>query len=157
MMASNDMPRTMNPDGAATLKSLLRGLLAIMDQVSVQLTTVIAGQVAADPKGVQWSYVAAAGGLLNTTAVPIRAAEQGKRHFITGLQVSLGGALAGTVVAVRDGANGSVLWRGSVGPNGVIAAAFATPLRGSVGNLLEVVLSSTVSSAAYFNAQGFTA
>jgi outer membrane murein-binding lipoprotein Lpp len=194
-----DMPPTTSPTGAATLKSLLRGLLLAMDsqntaqgaafqqnglilaglaalgtkldavatsngQVAAKLDVlankldaVLASQVAADPKGAQWAYVATAGGLLSTTAVPIRTAEAGKRHYITSLQATLGGALTGTVVMVRDGAGGPVLWRGAVGPNSTIAATFPTPLRGTTGALLEVVLASNVSAAAFFNAQGFTA
>lgn len=116
------------------------------------------------PETADWSYVAAASGISNTTtAVTIKtAAGAGVRSYITSLQISTDGALgAATEVAIRDGAGGAVLWRDKLSTTGRIsgqAISFPTPLKSTANTLLEVVtLSLTITGAVYFNAQGYTA
>lgn len=111
---------------------------------------------------VDWSYVAATGGIVNTTtAVTIKAASgtASIRNYITAIQISTDTLGAATELAIRDGAAGPVLWRlklntAAISPTTII---FPTPLRGSSNTLLEVVtLSATVTGGVFFNAQGYT-
>ena len=114
--------------------------------------------------GKDWFYVPAAAGILNTTtAVTIKAAAgTNVRNYITGIQVSTNLALGtATVLAVRDGAGGTVLWRLSL-PTTINPAGwdftFPTPLRGSANTLLEVVtITATTTGTVWFNAQGYEA
>lgn len=114
--------------------------------------------------GNDWFYVPATAGISNTTtAVTIKAAAgTNVRSYITGIQVSTTAALgAATVLAIRDGAGGTVLWRLSI-PTTINPAGwsftFPTPLRSSANTLLEVVtLTASVSGAVYVNVQGYTA
>ncbi len=116
------------------------------------------------PDGTDWSYVPAVAGISNTTtAVTIKAAGgTNVINYITAIQVSTTAALgAATVLAIRDGAGGTVLWRLSI-PTTINPAGwsftFPTPLRGSANTLLEVVtLTASVTGAVYVNAQGYTA
>lgn len=109
--------------------------------------------------GTGWSYAAAATGILNSTiAVTIKAAVAGQVASIKSLQVMAEALGAATELAIRDGANGTVLWRLKIGTGGLTAGlpvVFGSPLRGTAGNLLEVVtLTASVTGAVYFNAQG---
>jgi hypothetical protein len=110
-----------------------------------------------------WQYAAAAGGLANTTtAVPIApAAGAGLRNYLSGLQLSASALGAATEVAIRDGAGGTVLWRGYVGTDGISGVqgvTFDKPLKGTANTLMEAVtLTATVTGGVYVNAQGFVA
>ena len=109
-----------------------------------------------------WFYVPAVAGISNTTtAVTIKAAGGALiKNYITGIQVSTTAALgAATVLAIRDGAAGTVLWRLSL-PTTINPAGwnitFPTPLVGTADTLLEVVtLTASVTGAVYVNAQGY--
>lgn len=111
--------------------------------------------------GARWQYAAASGGIANTTtAVTITAAAGSSvRNYLTSLQINAGALGAATEVAVRDGAGGTVLWRGVVGTGGSTqSVVFPTPLRGTANTLMEVVtLTATVTGGVYINAQGYTA
>lgn len=110
----------------------------------------------------RWSYAAAAGGVSNTTtAVTIKAAAgAGVRNYITSVQLSADTLGAATEVVVRDGAGGTVLWRGRIGTagvSGVQSVPLAVPIAGTANTLLEVsTLTATVSGGVYFNCQGYT-
>ena len=109
--------------------------------------------------GARWSYAAAAAGILNsTTAVTIKAAVAGQVASVRSLQIMAEALGAATELAIRDGAAGTVLWRTKIGTGGLtagLAITFASPLRGTAGNLLEVVtLTASVTGAVYVNAQG---
>lgn len=116
--------------------------------------------VTEDPAS-NWSYAAAAAGIVNTTtAVTVKAAAGGTmRNYVTGIQVMAEALGAVTELAVRDGAAGPVLWRTKLALVGLIGQAshkFDPPLRGSANTLLEVVtLSASITGAVYFNAQGY--
>jgi len=105
-----------------------------------------------------WSYAAASGGLVNTTAVTIRAAgAAGVRNYLKALQVVNGHATVSTEVLIRDGAAGTVLHRGwAQAAGGGFACTFDPPLRGTAATLLEVV-NVTTGSAVYVNASGYVA
>ena len=114
--------------------------------------------------GNDWSYAPAVAGISNTTtAVTVKAAGGANvRNYITAIQVSTNTALGtATVLAVRDGAAGTVLWRlaipTTINPDGW-SFVFPTPLRGTANTLLEVVtLTASTTGAVWFNAQGYTA
>lgn len=105
-----------------------------------------------------WSYAAASGGIVNTTAVTIKAAAAaGIRNYLRSLQVINSAAVA-SEFSVRDGAAGTVLYRGYV-PASMTAQQqinFDPPLRGTAATLMEVVMATTA-TATMFNAQGWIA
>jgi hypothetical protein len=113
----------------------------------------------ADPSS-YWSYAAATSGIVNTTtAVTIKtAAGAGIRNYLSSLSIShdaLGGA---TEIAIRDGAAGTVLWRGKLQTTAAEekTIAFNPPLKGTANTLLEVVTLTAVTGGVFVNAQGFT-
>lgn len=110
-----------------------------------------------------WSYAAAAGGIVNSTvAVTIKAAAgTSLRNYVSSISMAHG-TLGGTVeVAIRDGAGGTVLWRGWLnttavdGSSGAGSIMFDPPLRSTANTLLEFVVLTAVTGGVYFNAQGF--
>lgn len=111
-----------------------------------------------------WSYAAAAAGILNTTtAVTIKtaAAGAGQKNYITAIQIVAEALGAATEVAIRDGAGGTVLWRAKIGLTGLLGGMtikLPTPIAGTANTLLEVVtLTASITGAVYVNAQGFVA
>lgn len=150
------------------------GLMAQCDDSSITATTenqagnlrrdCASGALITRPYETQansWSYAAAASGISNTTtAVTIKASAGGTlRNCLTSLQISAGTLGAATEVAVRDGAGGTVVWRGFLSTSGGNQSmSFQSPVCGTAATLMEVVtLSATVTGAVYINAQGFAA
>jgi len=110
----------------------------------------------------EWSYVAASGGILNTTtAVTLKtAAGAPYRNYLTSIQVQAEALANATEIAVRDGAGGTVLWRIKIPTTGLDLKQidFADPLKSSSATLLEVVtLTASGTGAVYVNAQGYVA
>ena len=111
----------------------------------------------------EWVYAAASGGITNTTTAATLVAAQaaGVRNYLTSLQLSSDALGAATEIAIRDGAGGTVLWRGKIGTAGiagVITIQFSDPLKSTAATLLEVVtLSASVFGGVYVNAQGYIA
>jgi len=133
---------------------------------TADLVSTVVGALVTKPYSIpeqDWSYAAAASGIVNTTtAVTIKAAAAaGIRNYITGLQIVSEALGTATEVAIRDGAGGAVLWRMFIGTGGFVNGMpiqFATPLRGTAATLLEVVtLTASGTGAVYVNAQGYTA
>lgn len=108
--------------------------------------------------GATWNYAAASGGITNMTGVTAKAAAgAGIRNYITRVQVVNGHATVSTDVQIRDGAAGTVLWRGfAAAAGGGASAVFDPPLRGTANTLVEIACGTT-GTATYFNLQGFTA
>lgn len=108
-----------------------------------------------------WSYVAASGGILNTTTAVtmVAAAGAGIRNYLTSIQLSAPTLGAATEVAIRDGAAGTVIWRGFMSTaGGHQSHVLASPIKSTANTLLEVVtLTASVTGAVYVNAQGFQA
>jgi hypothetical protein len=104
--------------------------------------------------GKAWRYVAASGGITNTTAVTIADAPgTGKAVHLTEIEIINGNA-TGTEVAIRNGAAGDVLWRGfAVQALGPLIVKFQEPIICSVDTLMEVVCVTT-GSLTYVNARG---
>lgn len=105
-----------------------------------------------------WGYAAASGGITDTTGVTAKAAAgAGVRNYITAVQVINGHASVNTDVQIRDGASGTVLWRGfAQAGGGGVSAEFNPPLRGTANTLVQVACGTT-GTATYFNLQGYTA
>lgn len=107
----------------------------------------------------EWTYPAASGGINNSnTAVTIKAAPTaGVRNYISDIQIQTGALSTATELAIRDGSGGTVLWRTQLQTTAMPLTGFnfQTPLRGSLGNLLEVLTITASTGAVYFNAQGF--
>jgi hypothetical protein len=108
-----------------------------------------------------WSYAAATSGIAaTTTAVTIKAAAgTGLRNYIDSIQIdhdTLGNA---TEFAIRDGAGGTVLWRGKLKTTAMPLTSinFDTPLRGSTNTLLEVVTLTSATGGVFVNVQGHVA
>jgi len=111
----------------------------------------------------EWSYVAASGGITNTTtAVTLAAgAGSGVRNYITSLQVSSDTLGTATEVVIRDGVGGAALWRAKIGTAGTVGIQdirFHPPLRGSSNTLVEAAcVTATGTGSIYLNAQGYKA
>ena len=111
----------------------------------------------------EWQYAAASGGITNTTTAATLVAAQaaGVRNYLTSLQISSDVLGAATEIAIRDGAGGTVLWRGKIGTAGIAGVStiqFSDPLKSTAATLLEVVtLSASVTGGVYVNAQGYIA
>lgn len=107
-----------------------------------------------------WSYAAATGGIVNSaTAVTLKAAAgAGVRNYLKTLQLDHDVLGAATEIAVRDGAGGTVLWRGrlqtaALEGNSIV---FDPPLKGTANMLMEVVTLTAVTGGVFVNAQGYT-
>jgi len=111
----------------------------------------------------EWSYVAASGGITNTTTAVTLAggAGSGVRNYITSLQLASDVLGTATEVVIRDGVGGTVLWRTKIGTSGIVSPInikFQPPLRSSTNTLLEIAtLTATGTGSIYVNAQGYKA
>ena len=81
------------------------------------------------------------------------------RNYLSGLIISTDALGAATELAVRDGAGGTVLWRGklqttAMNPTNI---QFPTPLYSTANTLLEVVTLTAVTGGVYVDATGYTA
>lgn len=132
---------------------------------SLYVTNGVEGALINKPYAVStsdWNYAAASGGITNTTtAVTIAPAAGGAlRNYATAIQLSTTALGVSTEIAIRDGAGGTVLWRGTLSTTAANPSAFTlpSPIRGSANTLMEVVtLTASVTGSVYFNAQGYTA
>ncbi len=101
-----------------------------------------------------WRYAAAAGGIVNTEAVAIKAAAgAGVRNALTAIQISNAHASAATEVTISDGA--TVIWRNHLAAGTLMDVEFPTPLLGTANTALSVACVTT-GAAVYVNAQGYT-
>ena len=111
----------------------------------------------------EWSYVAASGGITNTTTpVDIAAgAGSGVRNYITSLQVSSDTLGTATEVVIQDGVAGPILWRAKIGTAGTVGIQnirFHPPLRGSTYTIMRFAcVTATGTGSIYINAQGYKA
>lgn len=127
------------------------------DQVGA-LATMIGAQVM-EPFSIpesSWLYAAAAGGIINTTDVVIKAAAAaGIRNYLTSLQLCNRNAVA-TEFVVKD--NATVIWRTHLPANMVdsMDISFDKPLRGSAATVMNVACITTAAQV-YCNAQGYIA
>lgn len=155
---AHDSPTSGNPlQVAGEARSTDRTQVADAD-VARFITTLL-GKTIVQPfatPSLTWNYAAASGGITNTTGVTAKAAAgAGVRNYITMAQVINGHASVDTDVQIRDGAAGTVLWRGfaKAGGGGCVAK-FDPPLRGTANTLVEVACGTT-GTATYVNLQGY--
>jgi hypothetical protein len=108
----------------------------------------------------EWSYAAAAGGVINTTDVVLAAAAgAGLRRYLTAIQLVNASASVTTEVVVKDGA--TVIWRGWLGSQGAgdhheAYLTFPSPIKTTANAALNFACITT-GAAVYVNAQGYTA
>ena len=111
----------------------------------------------------EWSYVAASGGITNTTtAVTIAGgAGSGVRNYITSLQVSSDTLGTATEVVIQDGVAGAILWRAKIGTAGTVGIQdirFHPPLRGTTNTIMRFACATaTGTGSIYINVQGYKA
>lgn len=157
---AHDSPIGGNPVRIAG-RALTSDYTAVAAGDTADLITTLLGKLVtmpyANPNNT-WSSAAASGGIVNTTGVTAKAAAgAGVRNYIVSIDVVNGHATVDTDVQIRDGAAGTVLWRGfAKAAGGGISRKFDPPLRGSANTLVEIACGTT-GSATYFNLAGFTA
>lgn len=127
---------------------------------TADLVTTVVGAVIQKPYSIpeaDWQYAAAAGGIINTTDVAVKAAAAaGIRNYITGIQLRNTNAVA-TEFVIKDGAS-TVIWRTQLPASmtGSMEVAFPTPLKGTAATAVNVACITT-GAAVYANLQGYIA
>lgn len=140
-------------------------IAAVATDQATDLVATTTGAVVQKPYSIpeeDWSHASAAGGIINATAVTIKAAAgAGIRNYITSIQISSDALGAATEFVIRDGAAGTVLWRIKITTAGFINGLqiqFTNPLRSTANTLLEVAaLTNPTTGGIFFNAQGYQA
>jgi hypothetical protein len=103
-----------------------------------------------------WNYVAASGGIINTTPVTVRAATNSShRTLVTAMQLDNSGA-TGTEVILTETGGSTILWRGWLPSGGTRHITFDPPLRTPVLAALNLTLTAASGAAVYANIQGIT-
>ncbi len=109
---------------------------------------------------VNWQYVSPSE-IADTNDDEVVAAVVGKKHYVTGVQISNTDTSVATYVVVKSGS--TVIWKGFLGPyiaatpgSGYIDATFLHPLEGAAGEAINVACL-TSSAQVTFCAQGYTA
>jgi hypothetical protein len=163
--SAHDAAISGNPNRIAA-RALTANYTGVATGDTADLVATIVGALIQKPFSIpeaDWSYAAAASGIVNTTtAVTIKAAgAAGLRNYITAMQITAEALGTATELAIRDGAGGTVLWRTKIGTGGLINGreiVFPSPLKSSVNTLLEVVtLTASGTGAVFINCQGYQA
>lgn len=161
--AAHDAAVTGNPVRIGA-RALTANYTGVATGDTADLVATVVGSLIQKPYSIpeaDWTYAAAASGIVNTTtAVTIKAAgAAGLKNYITGIQVQTATLGAATELAIRDGAGGTVLWRTQLQTTAMplTQVNFPTPLVGTAATLLEVVTLTAVTGGVYFNAQGYVA
>lgn len=104
-----------------------------------------------------WSYSAASGGIVSSTAGVTIKAEAGAsvRNYISNGSISWGTLSAITEFVIRDGAAGTVIYR-TILPTVAGERKIPSYLRSTANTLLEIATLTSVTGGVYFNCQGFT-
>jgi hypothetical protein len=134
--------------------------VAVTTARGVDLLATLIGALVTKPYAIpeaDWQYAAAAGGIINTTDVVLRAAAAaGIRNYVTSIDVRNAHATVATEVVIKDGA--TVIWRQLL-PAAMaspVEITFPTPLRGTAATAMNVACITT-GAQVYVNAQGFVA
>lgn len=156
---AHDSPATGNPVTVAA-EARNADITAVANGDVVRLVTTLLGKIVTYPwalPGSTWNYAAASGGITTTTGVTAKAAAgAGIRNYVTTIQVINGHASTDSDVQIRDGASGTVLWRGfAKSGGGGVSAKCDPPLRGTANTLIEVACG-TSGAAVYVNLQGYS-
>jgi hypothetical protein len=143
------------------VKALTANATAVATGDTADLISTLVGALITKPYSIpegDWTFAGATGGITDTTAVTLKTAGgAGIRNYLTGLQYFNSAAVA-SEIAIRDGAGGTVLWRGMVPASMTVPVSvdFLIPIRGTAATLLEVVML-TNATATRVSAQGFQA
>ena len=134
--------------------------VAVTTARGVDLLATLIGALVTKPYAIpeaDWQYAAAAGGIINTADVALRAAAAaGIRNYVTSIDIRNAHATVATEVVIKDGA--TVIWRQLL-PAAMAAPVeitFPTPLRGTAATAMNVACITT-GAQVYVNAQGFAA
>ena len=124
---------------------------------AARITVSTSGQLSTKPYGfpeTDWQYASAAGGIIATTDVVVKAAgAAGIRNYVTGIDMRNSHATVATEVVIKDGA--VVIWRGQLPANSpTVDVGFMTPLRGTAATALNVACITTGASV-FVNLQGY--
>lgn len=158
--AAHDAAITGNPTRIAG-RALSASYTTVSTGDTADLVMTLDGRVVTLPGAIPentWNYAGASGGITNTTAVTLKAAAaSGIRNYLKTMQILNSSAVA-SEFSVRDGAGGTVLFRGYAPATMLVAQniQFDPPLRGTAATLLEVVMATTA-TATLVNAQGWIA
>lgn len=108
-----------------------------------------------------WAYAAGTSGIVNsTTAVTIIAAgAAGVKNYLTNFTLDWDTLGVATEVVIRNGAAGTVIWRGKLQTaSGQRQIILPTPLQSSAATLLEfATITASVTGGVFVNAQGYQA
>ncbi len=138
-------------------------ITAVTDGQTVDVVASLLGKLIVLPLALPantWSYAGAAGGIVNTTGISVKAAAgAGIRNYITKVSIVNSHATISTEVVLRDGAAGTVLWRGwAQAAGGGQVEEFTPPLRGTANTLVELAeITATATTGVVANVQGFVA
>jgi hypothetical protein len=105
-----------------------------------------------------WRYASPSGGLVTSAGVTVKTAPPtGSRNCITSIQIINSHPSISTEVEIRDGAGGSVMWRGwAQAGGGGVSANFPNPIVGTNTTLIEVAeVTATASTGVLVNIQGY--
>jgi hypothetical protein len=116
---------------------------AVADGDTADLLTTILGKLITMPytlPGAAWKYVGAAGGLVNTSAITIKAAGgAGVINYITSITLVNSHQTIGTEVVINDGAAGTAIFRTWCQfAGGGCSIQCVPPLASSANTLLEI-------------------
>jgi hypothetical protein len=134
--------------------------VAVTTARGVDLLATLIGALVTKPYAIpeaDWQYAAAAGGIINTTDVVLRAAAAaGIRNYVTSIDIRNAHATVATEVVIKDGA--TVIWRQLLpaAMTAPVEITFPTPLRGTAATAMNVACITT-GAQVYVNAQGFAA
>jgi hypothetical protein len=115
----------------------------------------------AQSTGSDWSYAAASGGIVSSTAaVSVNAGTTGQRTWLSSCQLMSDQGGTATEFVIRNASNSAVLWRTKLPSSGITfgnSYTFDPPLQSLASSGLEIVALTSSTNAIYFNAQGFVA
>lgn len=136
---------------------------AVADADRVNFIATLLGKQVVIPHAIPastWNYAAAAGGLVSTTGVTAKAAAgAGIRNYVKSAHIVNSHQTISTEVVIRDGAAGTVLWRGwAQAAGGGQSVNFDPPLRGTANTLIEIAeVTATATAGVLVSLQGYTA
>jgi hypothetical protein len=160
--AAHDAAISGNPVRMAG-RALTSDYTAVAAGDTADLITTLTGKLVTIPyanPANTWNYAAAAGGLVNTTGVSAKAAAGASiRNYVTKVSIVNSHATISTEVVIRDGAAGTVLWRGwAQAAGGGQVEKLDPPLRGTANTLIEIAeVTATATTGVLVNLQGFSA
>lgn len=125
---------------------------AVADGDTADLLTTILGKLVTMPyalPGATWKYVGAAGGIVTTTAITIKAAGgAGVINYITSITLVNSHQTTGTEVVINDGAAGTAIFRTwCQAAGGGVSIQCIPPLASTANTLLEIKEVTTTGTA----------